>query len=48
MQFTVVVKKRKIGKGAPGIECELGHCFLEAAVLQAAQERSGRARRGRS
>ena len=36
MQIAVVVEKGEIGKGAPGIKCELGHCFLEATVLQAA------------
>src|SRR3982074_2867764 len=36
MQITIVVEKGKIGKRAPGIKSELGHSFLEAAVLQAA------------
>ena len=36
MQIAVVVEKGEIGKRAPGIKCELGHCFLEATVLQAA------------
>jgi hypothetical protein len=40
MQFAVVIEQREIGEGAPGIKCELGHCFLEATILQSALERA--------